>query len=91
MRIEAYSQIQQIYGTQKARSTAKTEKVSFSDSLQISQKGKDIQTAKAALARTPDVRASLVENVKKRLESGTYNVTADQFADRIFASDEKLA
>lgn len=91
MRIEAYNQIQQVYGAQKLRSVAKTEKASFSDSLQISQKGKDIQTAKAALAKTPDVRSSLVESVKQRLESGTYNISADQFADRIFGLDQKLA
>ena len=91
MRIEAYNQIQQIYGAQKPRSTAKTGAVSFADSLHISQTGKDIQTAKSALARTPDVRSSLVDRVKKKLESGTYNVSADSFADKMAEAYEKLA
>ncbi|MCR5304322.1 MAG: flagellar biosynthesis anti-sigma factor FlgM [Lachnospiraceae bacterium] len=87
MRIEAYNQIQQIYGAQKVRNTTKTGSASFSDSLQISQTGKDIQTAKAALARTADVRTALVDRVRQSLENGTYNVSPDQFADKILGSN----
>ena len=50
MRIEAYTQVQQLYNTKKASKTQAAAKKGLSDQLQISSIGKDIQTAKAAVA-----------------------------------------
>lgn len=84
MRIEAYNQIQQIY---QPKPVAKTQNVaktgSFVDNLQISSFGKDIQTAKQALARTPDVRSEITAPIKQSIENGTYNVSAESFADKL--------
>lgn len=85
MRIDAYSQIQQVYQTQKPQkttSTAKTTK-SFADNLQISSIGKDIQTAKQAVANAPDVREEITAPIKASIAAGTYNVSADDFADKL--------
>ncbi|MCR5594764.1 MAG: flagellar biosynthesis anti-sigma factor FlgM [Lachnospiraceae bacterium] len=84
MRIGAYNQIQAVYQSQtvkKPQATAKTG--SFADKLQISSMGKDIQAAKQALANTPDVRSEVVESVKASVDAGTYNVSADSFADKL--------
>ena len=49
MRIEAYTQVQQLYQSQKVSRTQKTQNTAHTDRLQISSQGKDFQTAKAAV------------------------------------------
>lgn len=90
MRIDAYSQIQQIYNTQKPVATAKTAKPSFRDAVQISSQGKDIQFAKQAVADAPDVRAELVEPLKQSVQNGTYNVSESDFADKLLEKYSSL-
>ena len=89
MRIEAYNQVQQIYQTQKTQKTQKTAKTtgSFADNLQISSMGKDIQTAKAAVAGAPDIREDITAPIKASIAAGTYNVSSESFADKLL---EKL-
>ena len=41
MRIEAYTQVQQLYQSQKVSRTQKTQTASHTDRLQISSQGKD--------------------------------------------------
>ena len=50
MRIEAYTQVQQVYQSKKVSQTQKTSSTAHMDQVQISSFGKEIQTAKAALA-----------------------------------------
>ena len=59
MRIEAYTQVQQLYQSQKLSRTQKTKTATHTDRLQISSQGKDFQTAKAAVAAAPDIRFSI--------------------------------
>ncbi|MBE5859784.1 MAG: flagellar biosynthesis anti-sigma factor FlgM [Butyrivibrio sp.] len=93
MRIEAYSQVQQIYGTSKVNKTAKTQKTtSVSDNLQISSIGKDIQVAKQAVKDAPDVREDVVAPIKSAIQNGTYDVSGEDFADKLLARlSESLA
>lgn len=84
MRIEAYTQVQQLYKAQKtSRSAATVSTGSVRDQLQISSIGKDIQTAKAALAATPDIREDLTASVKASVQKGTYNVDNSSFAAKL--------
>jgi len=84
MRIEAYTQIQQLYKTQKTnRSSAAAATTSVKDQVQISSLGKDIQTAKAALAATPDIREDLTAAVKQSVQSGNYHVDNSSFAAKL--------
>lgn len=84
MRIEAYSQVQQLYKSQKtSRSTASNAAGSVKDQVQISGLGKDIQTAKAALAATPDIREELTASVKASVQNGTYHVDNSSFAAKL--------
>ena len=91
MRIESYSQIQSLYqtsrvsNTQKVKSTAAT-----TDKLSISSIGKDMKTAKDALKATPDVRAELVDSVRSRVQDGSYNVSAESFADKLLKKYQEL-
>lgn len=84
MRIEAYTQVQQLYKAQKtSRSSATAVTGSVRDQLQISSIGKDIQTAKAALAATPDIREDLTASVKASVQNGTYSVDNSTFAAKL--------
>lgn len=91
MRIEAYTQIQQVYQSQKVSQSKKTTgTASGSDQLQISSLGKDYQTAKSAVASAPDVREELTAPIKARIQSGTYSVSTSAFADKLLKKYEEM-
>lgn len=90
MRIEAYNQIQQIYNTKKPGQVKKTSGTSFTDQVQISSLGKDIQTAKAAVAAAPDVREDVTAPIKASIAAGTYEVSAGSFADKLLEKYEEM-
>jgi negative regulator of flagellin synthesis FlgM len=83
MRIEAYTQVQQTYNTNKTSKSQKSEKPSLSDQVQISSFGKDIQTAKQAVANSPDIREEITAPLKENIQSGTYSVSGQKFADKL--------
>lgn len=83
MRIEAYTQVQQVYNTSKTPKSFKLNAASVRDAVQISQMGKDIQNGKQAVANTPDVREEIVAPLKASIQDGTYNVSAESFADKL--------
>ena len=78
MRIEAYTQVQQLYSTKK---TAKN---------QISCFGKDIQTAKNAVAAADDIRAELTAPLKASIANGTYQVSGESFAEKLMQKYEEI-
>lgn len=90
MRIEAYTQVQQIYDTKKAAKSRLKGNAGASDQLQISSFGKDIQTAKQAVAASSDIREDVTASIKARLQSGNYEVSADSFADKLMQKYEEM-
>lgn len=86
MRVDSFAQIQSMYNLGNKNKQVKTESSrSFSDQLQISSLGKDIQTAKQAVAAASDVRTDLVGDIKSKIDAGTYSVDSDSFAEKLFA------
>lgn len=84
MRIDAYNQITQIYGTQKRMNTQKAaEAGSFSDQLSISRAGRDYQIAKNAVSEASDIREDKVAQLKTMVDSGTYHVEPGDFASKL--------
>ena len=83
MRIDAYTQVQQLYGSKKTQKVTKATKTAFKDQLQISSMGKDIQVAKQAVGSAADVREEVVASLKKAINSGTYEVKPEQFAEKL--------
>ena len=84
MRIEAYTQVQSLYKSQKnSRSSSAGAAGSIKDKLQISSLGKDIQAAKAALAETSDIREDLTASIKASVQNGTYSVDNSSFAEKL--------
>lgn len=83
MRIESYIQVQQMYQTSKPVKSNDASKSGFSDKLMISAKGKDIQVAKQAVENSADVREDKLAPIRTQLQSGTYEVSDEAFADKI--------
>ena len=86
MRVDAFAQIQSMYNLGNKNKQVKTEtSKSFSDQLQISSIGKDLRTAKQAVASSADVREDLVADIKSKIDAGTYSVDSDSLAEKLFA------
>lgn len=90
MRIEPYSQVQQLYGTKNRTKTQKTAKNTASDQIQISSIGKDIQVAKNAVAAADDIRSELTTPLKASIANGTYQVSAESFAEKLMKQYEEM-
>jgi len=85
MRIEAYTQVQQLYNKNNTKQLKKeTSSTRFSDQLQISSMGKDINVAKQAVSNTSDIREDLVASVKSQIDNGTYEVDSRSFAEKLY-------
>ncbi|MDF2845638.1 MAG: hypothetical protein K0R00_4064 [Herbinix sp.] len=83
MRIDAFNKVSELYKSTSVKNTSKPTSSSFSDKLELSQAGKDYQIAKQVVARTPDIRETTLEDIKKRMEAGTYNITIKDVADKL--------
>lgn len=84
MRIEAYSQIHNLYQTPKSTGSANIGKTgTFRDSLNISGTGRDMQVAKEALLAAPDIREDKVAAIKAAYQSGQYSISAEKFAEKV--------
>lgn len=86
MRIDAYNKVAQLYQSSNTKKAVKVNGLEASDQVEISRIGKEYQVAKQAIAGTPDVRMDKVNEIKRRMESGTYNVTMEEVADKILSS-----
>ena len=85
MRIDAYNQIHNIYGAKKpAKLDEKNPTTtSFKDQLMLSATAQDASTAKKAVLAAPDVREDLVASLKERIDNDTYEVDAEDFAEKL--------
>lgn len=84
MRIEAYNQVAQLYKANQLAKTAKTDKTGAArDEVQISSFGRDYQIAKQAVAEASDIREEKVAGIAAKINSGNYEVSADDFAGKL--------
>ncbi len=91
MRIEAYTQVQQIYKTTKADKSQKKAGSGFAgDQLEISSLGRDYQVAKQAVAASRDIREEITAPLKNSIQAGTYEVGAGKFADKLFQKMKEM-
>jgi negative regulator of flagellin synthesis FlgM len=92
MRIEAYSQVQQIYSNNKVNKTQAPKKTSdIRDTVSFSSIGKDIQVAKQAVSEAPNVREDVIAPLKAAIKNGTYDVSGEAFAEKLLAKFEELS
>ena len=89
MRVGAYNQVSQVYGSQKISKTYNQSAIgstSTLDKVSFSGVGKDMQIAKAALNNVPDVREDKVAALKASIADGSYSVSPESFADKLIAA-----
>ena len=90
MRIEAYTQVQQLYNATKPAKLQGKAHVSATDRIQISSIGKDIQIAKNAVAAAPDIREDVVAPIRAAVANGNYQVSAESFAEKLMQKYEEI-
>lgn len=83
MRIDALNQVSHLYQANKTKKISKSSEIEKKDQFEISQSAKDYQTAKKALSQTPDIREDKVAEIKNAMNTGTYNVSAQEIADKM--------
>ncbi|MDR1699812.1 MAG: flagellar biosynthesis anti-sigma factor FlgM [Lachnoclostridium sp.] len=83
MRIDAYMQVNQVYNSGKLNKNDKKVAHKTSDSLEISNFGKDYHIAKQAVKDVSDVREDKVQMFKEQLNAGTYNVSIEDIANSL--------
>lgn len=91
MRIDAYNQISQIYGTKQTGRTREVTKSPCRDELTISSAGKDYQIARWAVNTAPDVREDKIAAIRAAMADGSWQVSADSFAAKIIAKYEEMS
>ncbi len=90
MRIEAYSQVNSIYKADTVKKSKDMKRAGVSDQVVISSAGKDYQAAKAAIAKQPDIRTDLTESIKSRIDSGAYQVSGNDFANKVLEKYQSM-
>lgn len=90
MRIEAYTQVQQLYNSAKVQKEQNVAKKGRTDKVEISSTGLDFQVAKAAVQGANDIRFDVVEPIKQSIANGTYEVSSESFADKLLKKYEEL-
>ncbi len=90
MRIEAYTQVQQIYNSSKVQKGTATAKKSATDQVQFSRTGMDMQVATMAVKGAPDIRMDKVESLKKAIQDGTYEVSGESFAEKLLQKYDEM-
>jgi negative regulator of flagellin synthesis FlgM len=86
MRIDQINSIYETYKKQSASKVKPASKVEKKDEVALSSVAKDFQTVYKLLNTTPDIREDKVNSIKERMNSGTYNVKAEEVADKILSS-----
>ena len=83
MRISSMMQVSQIYNANATKSTTKTVSTGKKDQLELSALGKDYQVAKAAVSAASDVREDKVAALKVSMADGSYQVSTEDFANKL--------
>lgn len=84
MRINGMQGVNQVYKNNKAKKAYGSSNVpKGKDTLAISDFAKELSVARTAIDQTSDVRQDKVNDIKKQMEAGNYNITAAQVADKI--------
>lgn len=90
MKITNNPNIQKLLGVYKKNTEGvnKASKIQEKDKIEISNKAKDFQFALNAYKNLPEVRQDKVEDLSKKVKSGTYNPSGDEIVDSMF--DRKI-
>lgn len=83
MRIDAINRVNQLYQATKPKKVNEDKSTKAVERYEVSKEGRDYQTAKTAVKASPDIREDKVADIKNALTTGTYNVSAQEIADKM--------
>lgn len=83
MRVEALNQVSQIYQTTNSKKTTKAEEIQGKERYEVSSFAKEYQIAKNAVKEAPDIREDKIKKLQEAISTGTYNVSAQEIADKM--------
>lgn len=75
--------VQKSTGVEPKGKAADARKTSTGDTVDISHKSKEIADIMSAVNQLPDVRNSKVQEIKQRVETGTYTIDPRNVAEKI--------
>ena len=55
------------------------------DSFVVSDKARDFQTVLKAVSNSPDIREDKVNDIMKRMEEGSYNVSTEDIVNKLLS------
>ena len=55
------------------------------DSFTVSDKARDFQSVLKAVSSSPDIREEKVNNILNKIQEGSYNVSAEDIAEKLFS------
>jgi negative regulator of flagellin synthesis FlgM len=80
--------VQRLEVSQQSERTQKSGgELSDSDRLELSVRSQEISHLNELIRSTPDIREDKVEQVRRELESGTYNVKAEKIAEKLIGGN----
>lgn len=82
--------IQRLDAQQQSQRPQKTGEESPSpslDKIELSTRSREIQHIDELIRSTSDIREARVEQIRSAIQSGTYNVKAEQIADKILGGN----
>lgn len=83
MRIDAINNVSRLYQATKPQKAVGSGSVDTKDKYEVSKYAKDYQTARAAMSSVPEIREDKVSRIRDELNSGTYNVSAHEIAEKM--------
>ncbi len=83
MRIDAINNVSRLYQATKPKKAAGSENTDTKDKYEVSKYAKDYQTARTAMSSVPEIREDKVARIRDELNSGTYNVSAHEIAEKM--------
>ena len=86
MKVSRVDKVMEIYSSSKMKKTEKPKRTENKDTVALSEQAKGYQKALKAVSKVPDVREEKVEEIKERIQSGTYNVSAEELAEKLVDS-----
>lgn len=87
MRINSINRIYNTYNNQGVSATKTVEKVNSKDEVDLSSQAKDFASVKKMLTNIPDVRNEKVQQIKRAMEEGTYDVSSKEVAQKILSQN----
>lgn len=93
MRINKIDSVYQVYNKSKVNKVGKDHYQEQMDQLKISERALDFQHALNRVKDVEDIRTDKVNNIKTRIEAGSYNVSGREIANKMVDSlnfDKKI-